>query len=294
MADILDGKGLAQKIQADLLEQVQILQPKIARPPGLAVLMVGDNPASVAYVRNKERACARVGIASFGQHFPTMTSAAELEQAISDLNHNDNVDGILVQLPLPDHLDASALLNRIDPDKDADGLHPLNMGRLLRGEPGLQSCTPAGVMRLLKEYQIETKGKHAVIIGRSSLVGKPLAMMLLAADATVTIAHSRTTDLSGMARTADILVAAAGRPGLVTAEMVKPGATVIDVGTNRIKDEQGDSPDGETASHRLVGDVDFKSVKEVAQWLTPVPGGVGPMTVTMLLHNTVWSYRQRL
>ncbi|MBD2461569.1 bifunctional methylenetetrahydrofolate dehydrogenase/methenyltetrahydrofolate cyclohydrolase FolD [Oscillatoria sp. FACHB-1407] len=285
MADILDGKGLAQKIQAGLLEQVQTLGPKMGRPPGLAVLMVGDNPASLTYVRNKERACAKVGINSFGQHFPTMTSEAELKQVISDLNHNDNVDGILVQLPLPDHLDASVLLNHIDPDKDADGLHPLNMGRLLRGEQGLRSCTPAGVMRLLKEYNIETSGKQAVIIGRSSLVGKPLAMMLLAADATVTIAHSRTPDLGSITRTADILVAAAGRPGLVTVDMVKPGAAVIDVGTNRLSEEQGS---------RLVGDVDFDAVKAVARWITPVPGGVGPMTVTMLLHNTVWSYRQRL
>lgn len=281
MADILDGKGLAQKIQADLLEQVQALQPKLGRPPGLAVLMVGDNPASLAYVRNKERACARVGITSFGQHFPTMTSAAELEQVISKLNHNDQVDGILVQLPLPNHLDASTLLGQIHPDKDADGLHPLNMGRLLRGEPGLRSCTPAGVMRLLKEYEIEVSGKQAVIVGRSSLVGKPLAMMLLAADATVTIAHSRTPDLGAIARTADILVAAAGRPGLITADMVKPGVAVIDVGTNRVGD-------------RLVGDVDFAAVKEVARWITPVPGGVGPMTVTMLLQNTVLSYCQRL
>ncbi|HEY9621615.1 MAG TPA: bifunctional methylenetetrahydrofolate dehydrogenase/methenyltetrahydrofolate cyclohydrolase FolD [Crinalium sp.] len=285
MANILDGKALAEKLQADLTEQVKTLQQQFGRPPGLAVLMVGDNPASAAYVRNKERACERVGIASFGKHLPESAAQQELEQIIDELNQNDQVDGILIQLPLPDHLDSIALLNRIDPSKDADGLHPTNMGRLLRGEPGLQSCTPAGVMRLLEEYQLEVKGKQAVVIGRSILVGKPLAMMMLAADATVTIAHSRTTDLGAIARTADILVAAVGRPKLITPDMVKPGAVVIDVGMNRITTDSGS---------RLVGDVDYEAVREVAEWITPVPKGVGPMTVTMLLHNTVWSYRQRI
>jgi methylenetetrahydrofolate dehydrogenase (NADP+) / methenyltetrahydrofolate cyclohydrolase len=284
MANLLDGKALAQKLQVELAQQVQTLQQQCGRPPGLAVLMVGDNPASAAYVRNKERACERVGIASFGKHLPDATQQ-ELTQIIEDLNQNDQVDGILIQLPLPDHLDATTLLNQIAPNKDADGLHPTNMGRLLRGEPGLQSCTPAGIMRLLKEYELDARGKQAVIIGRSILVGKPLAMMLLAADATVTIAHSRTPDLGAIARSADILVAAAGRPGLVTADMVKPGAIVIDVGTNRVVTEAGS---------RLVGDVDFAAVQDVVHWISPVPGGVGPMTVTMLLHNTVWSYRQRI
>ncbi|OUC13706.1 MAG: bifunctional 5,10-methylene-tetrahydrofolate dehydrogenase/5,10-methylene-tetrahydrofolate cyclohydrolase [Alkalinema sp. CACIAM 70d] len=283
---LLDGKALSAKMYAEMTAQVQDLQAQHGRPPGLAVLMVGDNPASAAYVGNKEKACARVGIVSFGRHFPAETSQAELEQAIRELNQDDRVDGILVQLPLPgDHLDDVQLLLTIDPAKDADGLHPDNLGRLVRGEPGLRSCTPAGVMELLKEYNIPLKGKKAVVIGRSILVGKPLALMLLEADATVTIAHSRTDDLAAVARSADILVAAVGRPNLVTADMVKPGAVVIDVGINRIA-----TPDGKG---RLVGDVDFEAVKNVASYITPVPGGVGQMTVAMLLHNTILSYRKK-
>lgn len=285
VAQILDGKALAQKIYAELAAQIQSLQAQIGRPPGLAVLMVGDNPASAAYVRNKERACQKIGIASFGKHFPTETSFGELEQVIQSLNQDERVDGILVQLPLPPHLDSVALLHAIAPDKDADGLHPLNLGRLVRGEPGLRSCTPAGVMRLLKEYEIELSGKQAVILGRSILVGKPMALMLLEADATVTIAHSRSQNLLDITRSADILIAAVGRPNLVTPEMVKPGAVVIDVGINRVTDEAGNS--------RLVGDVQFEEVKSIAQSITPVPGGVGAMTVAMLLQNTVWSYSQK-
>lgn len=284
-AQLLDGKALAQRMQADLTEQVKTAQAQRGRPPGLAVLMVGDNPGSAAYVRNKEKACASVGIASFGKHFPTETSQAELEDVIQSLNQDDRVDGILVQLPLPNHLDSVALLNQILPEKDADGLHPTNLGRLVRGEPGIRSCTPAGVMRLLQEYQIDPKGKHAVVIGRSILVGKPQALLLLEADATVTIAHSKTPDLGAVARTADILIVAIGRPQMITAEMVKPGAIVVDVGMNRITTEAGKG--------RLVGDVDFDSVLPVASYLTPVPGGVGPMTVTMLLENTFQSYLQR-
>ena len=281
-AQLLDGKALAQRIQTQLQEQVQQLVLANGRPPGLAVLMVGDNPASAAYVRGKERACAKVGIASFGRHYPTETSQAELEQMIQTLNQDERVDGILVQLPLPDHLDAVTLLHQIHPDKDADGLHPVNLGRLVRGENGLRSCTPAGVMRLLREYQIDVKGKNAVVVGRSILVGKPLTLMLLEADATVTIAHSRSQNLPELTRNADILIAAVGRPQLITADMVKPQSVVIDVGINRITEESGNS--------RLVGDVHFESVREVAQFLTPVPGGVGAMTVAMLLYNTVLSY----
>jgi methylenetetrahydrofolate dehydrogenase (NADP+)/methenyltetrahydrofolate cyclohydrolase len=283
-AQILDGKALAQKIQFQLKERIQALEPKIGRPPGLAVIMVGDNPASAVYVRNKERACEKVGIASFGRHFPTQTSYEELKQAIEALNQDSRVDGILVQLPLPDYLDAVALLHTIHPDKDADGLHPTNLGRLIRTEAGLRSCTPAGVMRLLKEYKIELSGKHAVVVGRSILVGKPLALMLLEENATVTIAHSRTQDLGSMTRQADILVAAVGRPNLIAADMVKPGAVVVDVGINRVE------KDGES---KLVGDVDFRAVAEVAQYITPVPGGIGPMTVAMLLSNTVESYEKK-
>ena len=282
---IIDGKAIAHKIQAELAQQIQSLQAEYGRPPGLAVLMVGDNPASAAYVRNKERACEKIGMASFGRHLPATATAAELEQIIQELNQDDRVDGILIQLPLPNHLDSVALLNLIDPDKDADGLHPVNLGRLVRGEPGLRSCTPAGVMRLLEEYQIDPQGKKAVVIGRSILVGKPLALMLLEANATVTIAHSKTPDLAAIAREADILIAAVGRPNMITADMVKLGAVVIDVGINRVTDDEGNS--------RLVGDVDFDSAQTVASAITPVPGGVGPMTVALLLHNTVWSYQQR-
>lgn len=285
VAQLLDGKALALRMQVELTEQVKTLQAKHGRAPGLAVLMVGDNPASAAYVRNKERACEAVGIVSFGTHFPADTTQAELEQVIQTLNRDDRVDGILVQLPLPDHLDSVALLNQIHPDKDADGLHPMNLGRLVRGEPGLRSCTPAGVMRLLEEYNIDLRGKQAVVVGRSILVGKPIAMMLLEADATVTIAHSRSHDLAALCRSADILIAAVGRQNLITADMVKPGAVVVDVGINRITDAAGKS--------RLVGDVDFSAVQAIAGYLTPVPGGVGAMTVTMLLHNTVWSYSQK-
>ncbi len=286
MAGLLDGKALAARMQAEMTEQVKTLQAQVGRLPGLAVLMVGDNPASAAYVRGKEKACDRVGIASYGQHLPTETSQAALAEMIQALNQDDRVDGILVQLPLPDHLDDVALLNQIDPDKDADGLHPVNLGRLVRGESGLRSCTPAGVMRLLAEHEIDPQGKQAVVIGRSILVGKPLALMLLEANATVTIAHSRTADLTAIARSADILVTAIGKTELVTAEMVQPGAVVVDVGINRIVDAAGKA--------RLVGDVDYAAVAAVASWITPVPGGVGPMTVTMLLQNTVWSFQRRV
>jgi methylenetetrahydrofolate dehydrogenase (NADP+)/methenyltetrahydrofolate cyclohydrolase len=285
-AQILDGKALAQQLQLGLQEKIQGLQTTLGRPPGLAVFMVGDNPASAAYVRNKERACAAIGIASFGRQYPTTTSQAELDRDIQALNQDDRVDGILVQLPLPEHLDTISLLHRIHPDKDVDGLHPLNLGRLVRGEPGLRSCTPAGVMQLLQAYNIELQGKHAVVIGRSILVGTPLALMLLAANATVTIAHSHTPNLAAITRQADVLAVAVGQAALVTADMVKPGAVVVDIGINRVTDAAGQS--------RLVGDVDFQAVKQIARYLTPVPGGVGPMTVAMLLHNTVWSYSQRL
>lgn len=281
-ARILDGKALAQKIQSELSDRVRALQAEKGRPPGLAVLMVGDNPASAAYVRNKERACAKVGIASFGHHYPANATQAELELAIQALNEDDRVDGILVQLPLPEHLDAISLLYQIAPDKDADGLHPINLGRLMRGESGLRSCTPAGVMWLLQEYNIDLKGKNAVVLGRSILVGKPMAMMLLEADCTVTVAHSRSQNLESITNRADILIAAVGRTEMITANMIKPGSVVIDVGINRVV-----NPDG---TSRLAGDVDFDAVKTLAEFITPVPGGIGPMTVAMLLENTVSSY----
>lgn len=291
MAQLLDGKALAQQIQTDRLASVKNWTQRCGRPPGLAVLMVGDNPASAAYVRNKERACDRVGIASLGKNLPKESSQDAIATEILALNQNPLVDGILVQLPLPDHLDSTALLNLIDPDKDVDGLHPINLGRLVRGEPGLRSCTPAGIMRLLNFYDIPLAGKTAVVLGRSILVGKPIGLMLLAANATPTMAHSKSQNLSELTRSADILVAAVGIPNLIDGPMVKPNATVIDVGINRITNPDT-GPD--TGKSRLVGDVDFASVEPVASAITPVPGGIGPMTVAMLLENTIVSYCNRM
>lgn len=286
-ARILDGKALAERLQAEMAEEVQQLQARHGRPPGLAVIWVGENPASAAYVRNKDRAGRKVGIdTSRGRHLSAETTQAQLIALIDALNADPTVDGMLLQLPLPDHLDGDALLNRMDPDKDADGLHPQNLGRLVRGEAGLRSCTPAGVMALLAESGVEIAGKQAVVVGRSILVGKPVALMLLESNATVIIAHSRTAHLSELTRSADILIVAAGRPELVTGVGVRPGSIVIDVGINRVTDYEGNS--------RLVGDVEFDSVREVASAITPVPGGVGPMTVTMLLRNTVDSFKRRM
>lgn len=284
-ASLLNGKALAQKIQGELKTTVEKLQGTIGRPPGLAVIMVGDNPASAVYVRNKEKACAKVGIASFGRHLPTETPQDEVEALIHQLNADERVDGILVQLPLPPHLDTVKLLHAIAPEKDADGLHPMNLGHLIRGEEGLRSCTPWGVMRLLEEYNLDVAGKHAVVVGRSILVGKPLALMLLEKNATVSIAHSRTPDLKEITRQGDIIIAAVGKPNLITGDMVKPGAVAIDVGINRIMTEDGAS--------KLVGDFEFDSVSQVSNYITPVPGGVGPMTVAMLLQNTVLSYQKK-
>jgi len=286
-AQRLDGKALAQQIQAELQQRVSQLHAQIGRAPGLAVLMVGENPASAIYVRNKERACERIGISSFGQQFPTNTTQQELETKIEELNQDDRVDGILVQLPLPDHLDAIQALYQIAPEKDVDGLHPKNLGQLVRGEKGLKSCTPAGVMELLEAYQISIPSKKALVIGRSILVGKPLALMLLAANATVTTAHGKTppNDLEAFSQQADLLFVAVGKPGFITKNMVKPGAVVVDIGMNRIQDEQG--------KNRITGDVYYPEVAEVASYISPVPGGVGPMTVTMLLQNTVNSFENR-
>lgn len=287
MAQLLDGKALAKQIQSARVADIKTWHEQTGRPPGLAVLMVGDNPASAAYVRNKERACDRMGIASLGRHFPVDTTQETLAQEILALNQNPDVDGILVQLPLPKHLDSTSLLALIDPSKDADGLHAVNLGRLVRGEPGLRSCTPAGIMRLIAAYDVPLVGKRAVVLGRSILVGKPIGLMLLAANATVTFAHSKTENLSELTRSADILVAAVGIPNLIGSEMVQPGATVIDVGINRVTDPTTDKS-------RLVGDVDFAAVEPIAGAITPVPGGIGPMTVTMLLENTIESYCDRM
>jgi len=284
-AQLLDGKALAQKLQAQLAEHIATWTAQGRRSPGLAVIRVGDDPASAVYVRNKERSCEQIGMVSFGRHFPTTATAAEIEAEIERLNQDDRVDGILLQLPLPAHLDPVPLLLKIHPDKDADGLHPMNLGRLMRGEPGLRSCTPAGVMEILREYNIDPSGKTAVVVGRSILVGKPMALMLLEANATVTIAHSRTPDLAATLRQADIVVAAVGRPQTITGEMLKPGAIAIDVGINRIEDPN-------TGKGKLVGDIEFATAQTIAAAITPVPGGVGPMTVALLLKNTVFSYAQ--
>jgi methylenetetrahydrofolate dehydrogenase (NADP+)/methenyltetrahydrofolate cyclohydrolase len=280
-AQLIDGKAIAAEVRAELTALVAA-RPAGSRPPGLAVVQVGEDPASTVYVRNKKQACEGTGMRSFGYDLPASTTQDELLALIGRLNADESVDGILIQLPLPDHLDKDALLLAVDPDKDVDGLHPLNLGLLLMGRPVFASCTPAGVMELLGRSGLPVAGRHAVVVGRSNIVGKPMAALLLAADATVTVCHSRTPDLAAITRQADILVAAVGRAGLVTAEMVKPGAVVIDVGTNR-------GPDG-----KLLGDVQFSSVAEIAGWITPVPGGVGPMTIAMLLKNTWHSYERRV
>jgi methylenetetrahydrofolate dehydrogenase (NADP+)/methenyltetrahydrofolate cyclohydrolase len=281
MATRLDGRQLAAQIEQRLQAVVAERLPRAGRPPGLAVLRVGDDPASGVYVANKEKACTRIGITNLGAHLPATTPAAEVLATIERLNADPAVDGILLQLPLPAGLDEGPLLAAIDPQKDADGLHTFNLGRLLKGEPGPRSCTPAGVMALLAAAGVELAGKRAVVVGRSILVGQPMALMLQAADATVSVAHSRTTDLAALTRQADVLVVAAGRPRMVGAEHVKPGAVVVDVGIHR-KPEGG-----------LCGDVRFEEVEPIAAAITPVPGGVGPMTVTLLLVNTVASWCQR-
>jgi len=281
MAQRLDGKQLARDVEARLKAVVESSSATVGRPPGLAVLRVGDDPASAVYVANKEKACGRIGVASFGAHLAADTAPAEVLRTIEGLNADDRVDGILLQLPLPAGLDEGPLLKAIDPEKDADGLHTLNLGRLLKGEPGPRSCTPAGVMAMLRSQGIDPAGKRAVVIGRSILVGQPMALMLQAANATVTVVHSRTADLAAHTREAEIVVVAAGRPGFIGAKHIRPGAAVVDVGIHR-KPEGG-----------LCGDVRADEVDPIASALSPVPGGVGPMTVTMLLVNTVVAWCRR-
>lgn len=280
MATLLDGRRLAGAIETRLAALIAAGLPQAGRPPGLAVLRIGDDPASGVYVANKEKACGRVGIRSLGAHLAADTPAEEVLAAIHALNADPAVDGILLQLPLPPGLAEGPLLAAIDPDKDADGLHTLNLGRLLKGEPGPRSCTPAGVMALLADAGVALAGQRAVVVGRSILVGQPMALMLQAADATVTVAHSRTHHLPEVTRDAEILVVAAGRTRLIGARHVRPGAVVVDVGIHR---QEG----------RLCGDVDHESVEPLAAAITPVPGGVGPMTVAMLLVNTVLAWCER-
>jgi len=273
-ARIIDGKAVAARVQAELKDRVALLSGT-GLVPGLAVVIVGDEPASRIYVNLKKKACANLGIYSEEHALPAATTQSELLALVESLNKNPKIHGILVQLPLPDGLDEQAVLQAINPDKDVDGIHPMNIGRLLVGVPGPVACTPAGVMELIKEAGAEIKGRECVVVGRSNIVGKPQAVLLLAQHGTVTICHSRTRDLGEVCRRADILVAAVGKAGLIKGDMIKPGAVVIDVGTNRM-------PDG-----KLVGDVDFASALEVAGAITPVPGGVGPMTIAMLMKNTV-------
>jgi methylenetetrahydrofolate dehydrogenase (NADP+) / methenyltetrahydrofolate cyclohydrolase len=281
MATLLDGRRLAGEIELRLAALINASRERTGRPPGLAVLRVGDDPASGVYVANKEKACGRVGIRTLGASLPASMPAAEVLATIERLNADPAVDGILLQLPLPEGLAEGPLLAAIDPEKDADGLHTLNLGRLLKGEPGPRSCTPAGVMALLSDAGVELPGKRAVVVGRSILVGKPMALMLQAADATVSVAHSRTLDLAALTRQADVLVVAAGRPRMIGAEHVSRGAVVVDVGIHR-------RPEG-----GLCGDVRFEEVEPIATSISPVPGGVGPMTVAMLLVNTVVAWCNR-
>jgi methylenetetrahydrofolate dehydrogenase (NADP+) / methenyltetrahydrofolate cyclohydrolase len=278
----IDGKAIAQKLRTGIGKAVGHLLETNGIQPGLAVVIVGDDPASHVYVRNKARQTVEVGMASFEHRLPADTPEATLLALIATLNIDPAVDGILVQLPLPPQIDAARVIAAIDPEKDVDGFHPMNMGRLASGLPGLVPCTPYGCLLLLREAGVELSGRNAVVIGRSNIVGKPMALLLLAENCTVTIAHSRTRDLPSVCRNADILVAAVGRPAFVKGDWIKPGAAVIDVGINRIT--EGTAPDAKT---RLVGDVDYEAAREVAGAITPVPGGVGPMTIACLLRNTL-------
>jgi methylenetetrahydrofolate dehydrogenase (NADP+) / methenyltetrahydrofolate cyclohydrolase len=273
-AEIIDGKAIAAKVRGEVARDVEAFTQRTGKRPGLATILVGDDPASAIYVANKRKAAGEVGIESFHHELPATASTEEVEAVIEQLNEDDRVSGILCQLPVPDHLDGVHLTGLIDARKDVDGLTPLSAGFLALGREGLRPCTPEGVMVLLAEAGVPLSGAEAVVIGRSNLFGKPMAQLLLGANATVTIAHSRTADLPGVCRRADVLVAAVGRDRMVKADWVKPGATVIDVGINR-------SEDG------LHGDVDFDAVKDVAGKITPVPGGVGPMTIALLLRNTL-------
>jgi methylenetetrahydrofolate dehydrogenase (NADP+)/methenyltetrahydrofolate cyclohydrolase len=281
VSTILDGKAVAQAVRAEAARDVEALRAR-GVVPGLATVLVGDDPASRVYVGSKERACVEVGMRSIGQRLPADTTTAALVTLVDELNARADVHGILVQLPLPDGVDTDAVIERIAPAKDVDGLTAISQGRLLAGARGLRPCTPLGIMRLLRETGVDLRGAHAVVIGRSLLVGKPVSLLLLERHATVTMCHSRTRDLAGTVRAADVVVAAVGRPEMIRGDWIKEGAIVIDVGINRI------------ASGKLVGDVEFAGARERAAWITPVPGGVGPMTVAMLLGNTVVAATQSL
>lgn len=281
MTVVIDGKKLAQDIRVEIKAGVDKFRSERKRDIGLAVVLVGDNPASQVYVRNKIKACEEVGIKSYSEYLPADCAQDSLASVVKRLATNKNIDGILVQLPLPEHLDAEKILKLIPTEKDVDGFSEENTGKLSRGEDCLVACTPNGIMKILERYGVETCGKKAVVVGRSDIVGKPMAMLLINADATVTVCHSKTADLKEECLRADILVAAVGKTKFITADMVKEGATVIDVGMNR--NENG----------KLCGDVDFENVKDKCSYITPVPGGVGPMTITMLMYNTLQAALRR-
>ena len=278
---LIDGKKVSGEIRNRLADEIQELKKKAGKTPGLATVLVGDDPASAVYVRNKNKICGELGFQSFEQKLSADTSEEKLLQLVGELNSNKDVHGILVQLPLPDQIDSEKILQAIDPKKDVDGFHPINVGKLVVGNALLTPCTPTGIIALLDRYDIEISGKHAVIIGRSNIVGKPVSMLLLHRNATITICHSRTQNLEEVTRSADILVAAVGRANFVTDEMVSEGTVVIDVGINRV--------DG-----KLTGDVDFEPVSKKASHITPVPGGVGPMTIALLMENTLKAFKESL
>jgi methylenetetrahydrofolate dehydrogenase (NADP+)/methenyltetrahydrofolate cyclohydrolase len=290
LSQIIDGKAVAAQVRAEVTTAVRAWTDQGHRPPNLTVVLVGDNPASASYVRGKQKACGEAGIQSETITYDATVPEAELLETIEGLNQSDGVDGILVQLPLPDHIDEQKVIRAVRPEKDVDGFHPENAGRLMIGQPGFVPATPAGIMELLGRSGVPTHGKQAVVVGRSNIVGKPIANLLLqrGTDATVTICHSRTADLAEHTRRADILIAAIGRAHFITADMVREGAAVIDVGINRVDDASRER------GYRLVGDVDFDGVAPRAGWITPVPGGVGPMTIAMLLQNTLTAARGAL
>ena len=278
-AQIIDGNVLSRQMRLQVAQRAAALRAR-GITPGLAVVLVGDNPASQVYVRNKVKACEENGLFSVLDKYPDTLSEADLLTSIDALNNDAAIHGILVQLPLPAHIDAQKVIEAIAPGKDVDGFHVASAGALMVGQPGFWPCTPYGCMKMLESIGYNLQGKHAVVIGRSNIVGKPMALMLLQKNATVTVCHSATVDLKAMTLQADVIVAAVGKRNVLTADMVKPGAVVIDIGMNRI-------PDGETGAGKLCGDVDFDGVSQVAGYITPVPGGVGPMTITMLLVNTL-------
>ena len=278
---IIDGKKISSRIEKDICEEVQALKQKTGKIPGLAAVLVGDDPASAVYVRNKNKTCKNVGFQSFENILPADTSEEKLLNLVDKLNKDNNVNGILIQLPLPTQIDSQKVLEQINPEKDVDGFHLENVGRLVTGNAKFKPCTPAGIIELLDQYKVDIEGKNVVVLGRSNIVGKPVASLLLSRNATVTICHSRTKDLPAISRSADILIAAIGKPNFVTPDMVKDDAVVIDVGINRVDD-------------KLVGDVDYESVLKKASLITPVPGGVGPMTIAMLMVNTLQAFKNSL